>query len=134
MEQEKACGCIIINDNKVLLVKHHQGHWGFPKGHVEENETEEETAIRETKEETNIDVEIDNSHRYTIYYEVKENVMKEAVYFIAKMKSGNLKRQESEIAVADWYDLNEAIDIITHDNLKNMYKQVLEDLKKENKI
>ena len=34
-EREKSCGCIIINKNKVLLIKQTKGHWGFPKGHVE---------------------------------------------------------------------------------------------------
>ena len=53
-EREKSCGCIIINKNKVLLIKQTKGHWGFPKGHVEKDETEIETAIREVKEETNI--------------------------------------------------------------------------------
>ena len=63
MKYEKSCGCIIIDNRKVLLVKQTSGDWGFPKGHVENNETEIETAIRETKEETNIDVEIDEKHR-----------------------------------------------------------------------
>jgi ADP-ribose pyrophosphatase YjhB (NUDIX family) len=56
--EEKSCGCIIIENRKVLLIKQTSGIWGFPKGHVEHDETEEETAKREVKEETNIDVEI----------------------------------------------------------------------------
>ena len=62
-KKEKACGCIIIEDGKVLLIKQHQGFWGFPKGHVEDGETEEETAAREVKEETNIDVEIKSNKK-----------------------------------------------------------------------
>ena len=49
---EKSCGAIIFNDGKVLVVKQTSGFYGFPKGHVEIGETEKETAIRETKEET----------------------------------------------------------------------------------
>ena len=63
MKFEKCCGCIILNENKVLLVKHNDGHWGFPKGHVEKDETELQTAIREVKEETNLDVEIQEDKR-----------------------------------------------------------------------
>ena len=63
-KREKACGCIIIDDGKVLLVQQHQGFWGFPKGHVENGETEIQTAIREVKEETNIDVIPDENKRY----------------------------------------------------------------------
>ena len=58
MKQEKSCGAIILRkQNKTietLLVKHTKGHWAFAKGHVEENETEEETALREIKEETGL--------------------------------------------------------------------------------
>lgn len=35
MKHEKSCGCIIIEDKKVLLIKQTNGIWGFPKGHVE---------------------------------------------------------------------------------------------------
>ena len=54
MKHEKSCGCIIIEDKKVLLIKQTNGIWGFPKGHVEENETELQTAEREVKEETGL--------------------------------------------------------------------------------
>ena len=64
MKKEKSCGCIVFNDGKVLLVRHNKGHWDFPKGHVEPGETEEQTAKREVKEETNIDVEINTNFRY----------------------------------------------------------------------
>ena len=58
MKHEKSCGAVIIKNNKVLVLQQVAGHWGFPKGHVEKGETEVETAIREIKEETNLDVEI----------------------------------------------------------------------------
>ena len=50
MKHEKSCGCIIIEDKKVLLIKQTNGIWGFPKGHVEKNETELQTAEREVKQ------------------------------------------------------------------------------------
>ena len=63
MADEKACGAIIFtNENNVrkyiLLCGHgiYKGYYGFPKGHVEEGETERETALREVKEETGLDV------------------------------------------------------------------------------
>ena len=43
-KKEKSCGIIVFDDkNRVLMVKHKEGHYGFPKGHVEPNETENET-------------------------------------------------------------------------------------------
>ena len=56
---EKSCGGIIFyktkQNTKILLVKNNNGrYWSFPKGHIEEGETEQETAIREIKEETGL--------------------------------------------------------------------------------
>ena len=59
MQYEKSCGAIIYRkfhgNTELLLIKHaNGGHWSFPKGHVENNETEEETAKREIFEEIGI--------------------------------------------------------------------------------
>ena len=44
-------GCIIVRDNKILMVKEAKkqcyGQWNFPSGHVEEKELITEAAIRE---------------------------------------------------------------------------------------
>lgn len=125
MEKEKACGCIIIENNKVLLIKQITEIWGFPKGHVEKNETEEETAIREVKEETNIDVEIQKDKRYTMNYITDKGVDKEVVLFLAKKVGGEIKPQESEISVVEWLNFDEAIEKITYQNTKDLLKKVL---------
>ena len=126
---EKSCGCIVINNNKVLLVRQNKGHWEFPKGHVEENETEMETAIREVKEETNLDVEIVSDKRYVIEYVTDKGRDKQAIYFIAKLVSGDLMRQECEIQSLGWFDFEEALETLTYDNSKNLLKEFLNDLK-----
>ena len=130
MKQEKSCGAVVINGDKVLLIKHVLGHWDLPKGHMEGNETEVETAIRELKEETNIDIEVDDTHRYTIEYSPEEDVWKEVVYFIAKPKTNELIPQEEEVQEIEWLDIDEAIDRLTFDSAKNVLKNVVEDLKK----
>jgi len=54
-------GAIIINDNRVVLVKRAKpplaGEWSIPGGMLEIGETVREAAIREAKEETGLDVE-----------------------------------------------------------------------------
>lgn len=124
MEKEKSCGCIIIENNNVLLVKHNIGHWDFPKGHMENNETEEQTALREVKEETNIDVKIINGYRYTIQYCPRENVLKEVVFFIANKMSDKIIPQESEISEVKWFPIDEAIDKITYEDSKNILREI----------
>lgn len=129
MKQEKSCGCIVMNEkNEILLVHHNQGHWGLPKGHMEEGETEVETAIREVKEETNIDVEVNEKFRYTQIYSPKENVMKEVVFFLAKNVSDNGAPQLEEVNEVRWFNFNEAIETITYDNAKKLLLRVKKDL------
>ena len=65
---EESCGGIIFyngkQNTKILLVKNTNGkYWSFPKGHIEQGETEKETAAREIKEETGLDVDIKKDFR-----------------------------------------------------------------------
>lgn len=128
MIKDKSCGCIVFNNGKILLVKHKKGHIGFPKGHPEENETEMETAIREVKEETNIDVEIISNKGYKETYCPEEGVIKDVIYFLARKVSGNDKPQEEEVAQIMWVDVEKAIDEITFEESKQILRDVLKDL------
>lgn len=120
---EKSCGAIVYRkshgNTEILLIKHiNSGHWSFPKGHVEENETETETAIREIKEETGIDVIIDPSFRETVSYFPKKDTQKIVVYFIAKAKNYDYIPQEEEISDIKWVDIGHATTILSYENDK----------------
>ena len=134
MKREKSCGAIIYKyENSklyILLLKHNQGHWSFSKGHVENEETEKETALREIKEETNLDVCIDNNFRYITTYSPKENTIKDVVYFVATPLNDDIKIQEKEISEISWYSAIEALDKITYDNDKQVLKKTIEYLNK----
>ena len=60
MKREKSCGAVIFRQEDggryYLVLKSTQGHWTLCKGHVEGDETERETAIREIREETGLAV------------------------------------------------------------------------------
>lgn len=135
MQYEKSCGAIVYRkfhgNTELLLIKNQNGgHWSFPKGHVEDDETEEETAIREIKEETGIDVVVDNSFRQVITYAPKKDITKDVVYFIAKATTYDYTPQESEIAQIKWVEINHAGTILSYDNdrqLINKAKGIIKD-------
>ena len=111
---EKSCGTIpyTIKNGTVcyLLVKaKDDGYCGFPKGHVEKNESEEETALRETLEETSIHTQINSAFRYEISYQMGNGNTKTVVYFLAKFQNQTPKRNK------DFEDLAKLI------NRKPMY-------------
>ncbi len=128
MKYEKSCGAVIFDNDKVLVLKQVQGHWGFPKGHVENNETEIETAIREIKEETNLDVEINEKFRYVETYSPKENVTKDVVFFVAKKIGGDVKPQEEEVSEIKWVSPKEALELVSYESSKIVMEKVINDL------
>ena len=134
MRKEKSCGAVIYKyiDNElfILLLKHNLGHWSFAKGHVEDSETEQETAIREIKEETNLDVTINSDFRYVITYSPYEGAIKDVVYFLATTNSNNIKTQQSEISEIKWFKYEDAISMITYEDGRKVLMKAIEFLNK----
>lgn len=128
--KEKSCGAIIINDNKVLLVKQTSNTINFPKGHVENNETEIETAIREVKEETNLDIKILPEYRYVNSYIMDNNVQKDVIFFLAIPQSFNIVKQEKEISDIFWCDIDKVVNHLQFENQHELWNKVIKDIKK----
>lgn len=131
---EKSCGAIVYkkeNDEYKYLIAHQSnGHFSFPKGHMEENETEEQTAIREIKEETNIDVELDTNFRKSISYFIEsKGVNKEAVYFVATPTSFNLINQEGEIDECCWEDYETTKEKIEYADIIEVFEEAVKYIK-----
>ncbi|MFZ5954867.1 MAG: bis(5'-nucleosyl)-tetraphosphatase [Nanoarchaeota archaeon] len=100
MKQENSAGALIFYFDKeqfepnFLLLKY-TNYWGFPKGWIEKNETEKEAAIRETKEETNLDVELIPDFKEIqrwIFRAKDELIKKECTYFLAEISEDDSKK------------------------------------------
>ena len=93
-------GVLILKDNKILLGKristHGKNTWAPPGGHLEFNEQIEECAIREVKEETNL--EIKNLRIGPITNDIHKDEDKHyvTIFVISEYKSGNVKLMEPE--------------------------------------
>ena len=123
MNYEKSCGAIVYRkyhgNTEILLVRSiKSGHWSFPKGHVEEGETEEETARREIKEETGLDVLLDTGFRETVTFSPKRNTKKTVVYFVGMATSHEAVPQQEEISELKWHEIGQAIGMLTYENDK----------------
>ena len=123
MNYEKSCGAIVYirfhGNTEILLIRHiKSGYWSFPKGHVENGETEVETATREIKEETNIDVLIDSGFRETVSFSPRRDTSKTVVYFVAKALNNDTKPQLEEISEIRWVEIGQAASHLTYDNDK----------------
>ena len=110
----------IDDKNYYLIIKSLNGDVGFPKGHMEKDESEIETAIRELKEETNIDVEVLDGFRIQIEYKMPNmiDVMKQSVYFLGRCITDDIICQENEVFFAKFMSYYEAIEVLTFEETK----------------
>ena len=126
-KKEKSCGVVVFNDKQeVLLVHHFNGHWGYPKGHVEEKETEEETAVREVLEETNIRARIMPGFRKIVTYSPSENTMKDVILFVGEAINTDAKPQEIEVSECKFVSVEEAFKLLNQEKYFE-YVNVLEE-------
>lgn len=111
-------GCIIEKDNKILMVKEAKkkcyGQWNFPAGHLEENETIKEAAIREVYEETGCKVKLTGVLPVVHKFNKNENLI--MIRFVAKIEEENINFNESEILDVKWIDI---------EDIKNMKEEEL---------
>ncbi|GKH48562.1 bis(5'-nucleosyl)-tetraphosphatase [Anaerotruncus massiliensis (ex Togo et al. 2019)] len=137
MIREKSCGALVYRKKQdkveLLLIKHRNGgHWSFPKGHVESGENEYQTALREIKEETGLDVNLRDGFRQSVEYFPKPHVKKQVVYFLGYPGGDDtVKRQEEEISEYQWCLLDDADGMVTFRNDKNLINEAKRFLAKD---
>jgi tRNA nucleotidyltransferase (CCA-adding enzyme) len=127
--KEKSCGVIVVlrkdnNEDKFLIIQQASGHWGFPKGHIEEGETSIETAMRELVEETGItEIEFAKLPRITDFYIVNKGDKKydkTVEYFVAFATDDKVTIQEKEIQNYKWATCKEALEIFIYKETKQV--------------
>ncbi|MDH4330469.1 MAG: NUDIX domain-containing protein [Candidatus Moranbacteria bacterium] len=145
---EKSAGIIVFRKEKdkifFLLLKYVNGHWDFPKGHIEERETAKQAALRELQEETEIqEARFMDGFQRNIYYffraqgnERRErekagqkiNILKKVSFFLGEV-------QETKVVVSlrqndyAWLPFEEAVKKATHRNAKRLLKYAHRHLK-----
>lgn len=128
---ETSCGGIVFRKDKYLVIKQSHGHWGFPKGHVQEGETEEQTALREIREETGLNVEIIEGFSESLFYiDHVNHVRKAAVYFLCRAKSSEVKLLADDVVDYAWLRYGDALEKLTHGDTKQLLKKAELFLKK----
>jgi 8-oxo-dGTP pyrophosphatase MutT (NUDIX family) len=85
--------------------------WGLAKGGIEANESAEEAAVREVREETGIEAEIEASLGETRYFYVWENVRirKTVHFFLMRATGGDPADRDDEMEDVQWFPLERSL-------------------------
>ena len=129
MQYEVSSGAVVFtrkeNNIYFAIVKSLEGYYGFPKGHIEGNETEEETALREIYEEIGIRAQIITGFRTIDEHPVpnKKDVIKRIIYFVADYDKQQLCYQEDELEGAYLMTYEEAMDAFQFESSKRILNE-----------
>lgn len=132
MQYEVSSGAVVFtrkdNDIYFVIVKSLEGFYGFPKGHIEGNETEEETALREIYEEIGIKSQILAGFRTTDEHPIpnKKAVIKRIIYFVAEYDKQHPCHQEEELEGAYLMTYEEAMNAFQFESLKRVLNEAKE--------
>ena len=133
MIQEKSCGAVIYTESRgrrfYLIELMQKGHCSICKGHVEEDESEHQTAEREIFEETGLSVEFVNGFREIIEYSPYEGCMKTVVFFLAHTDSMDVTVQEEEVREIRWLSIEDAVETLSFESDREVLKKAEDYLK-----
>jgi len=134
MTYEKSCGAVVFTrvDGEIqyVLAQALGGHYGFPKGHVEQGETEKETALREVFEEVGLrPVLLDGFREVSEYYIPHADVRKQVVFFLGEYRGQEIVPQKEELQCAPLLPYQEALETLTHEDNRKILTLAHEFLK-----
>lgn len=142
---EKSCGLILTAETGgrfssrephfLLLRSARWGEWGPPKGHVEEGESEVETAVRELYEECGLSsVRFTPGFRHVVEYFVRRDGKKnrkQAVYFMTRVVAEPEIRLSDEHVDYFWATPDEVETLVPHENLREVFRAAHKRLQEE---
>jgi 8-oxo-dGTP pyrophosphatase MutT (NUDIX family) len=100
---------------------------GLPKGHPDGEETLEQAATREVREETGLDAELVEKLGDVSYFYRRDGraVRKSVTFFLFRYRSGSLDDHDHEIIEARWMPLEEARSALSYPGEREMAERAL---------
>ncbi len=122
-----SAGAVVIDDGHCLLIRR-GSEWAFPKGHLEREETPEEAARREVKEETGIEVELQSPLGPTRYEFKSHNGTRNRKlvdWYLARRVRGEIDH-EPIFAEVKFVAVEEALRLLTHQADRQLLERAID--------
>jgi 8-oxo-dGTP pyrophosphatase MutT (NUDIX family) len=118
----------VVRGAEILLISTQAGRrWQLPKGHIEEGERPEQTAVREVREETGVTGRVVAELPGVEYWYVEKGVRrihKRVDYYLLQYESGTAADFDpEEVSGAAWYSWDDGIAIISFENERRVLRE-----------
>lgn len=137
MEIERSCGAVVFTkenkDYRFVIIQSLEGTYGFPKGHMKDYETERQTAMREVREETGLDVTILPEFRELVEYIIPVNGhLKKVTYYLATYHNQTPVPQPEEVRKIVLLPYEEAMGVFQYENNRTLLQKAYRTILKNN--
>jgi 8-oxo-dGTP pyrophosphatase MutT (NUDIX family) len=127
-EHQRSAGGLVVRGATILLISTQQGRrWQLPKGHIEDGETSEQTAVREVREETGVTGRVVAALPEIEYWYVEKGnlrIHKRVDYFLLEYESGDAADFDArEVSGAGWFGWDEGLAKLSFDNERRVAEQ-----------
>ena len=129
MTYEVSSGAVVFTREggglRYVIVRSLEGYYGFPKGHIEGTETEEEAAIREIREETGLSVRLVPGFRTMDEHSIpdKPDVTKRIIYFLGEYEGQEIRFQKEELLEAPLLSYEDAMERFQFESPRRILKE-----------
>ena len=130
MKHEHSAGAVLYTEKngelQFVLVVEKSGYCGFPKGHLEGDETEEQAALREILEETNINARLITDFKVTDEYMKAKRTQKRVTYFAAQLEGQTPKNASNEVRSVFMLPYDKAMEKLSFESSREILRKFLE--------
>jgi 8-oxo-dGTP pyrophosphatase MutT (NUDIX family) len=130
VKEERSAGAVLFRREdsqlRFLLLHYTSGHFDWPKGNIEEGESEVETVLREVREETGLQrTRVIPGFREEISYFYRRQgslVRKTVVFYLAEAEDSDVKLSHEHIGYR-WLDYEGALKTLTYENSRSVLRK-----------
>lgn len=121
-----AGGVVFDGSGNVLLLRHRNGTWVFPKGHIEEEEAPLTTALREIREEAGLEAHCsDPNTTFTTEYVNAHGERRRITWFLMEARSGTFRKSEDLFPEGGFREPAEALNLLTFPQDRELLQEIL---------